>query len=148
MRYSGGAVGENHHGWVAPSCPFRLGFFPPSADKADMTAIRVKCPSCGEVDLATDEMTLFLAPTGDRGAYSFTCPDCSREVDRPASRKTVALLVAAGVETTPMPAEPELDLPFEDRSPDPDAPPFTLDDLIELHFLLQGDVELAELLHH
>ena len=111
-----------------------------------MTAIRIKCPTCGEKDLAPDEMSLFLAPSGDRGSYSFTCPECSREVDRPANRKIVALLVAAGVAPTPMPEEAELVLPPEDRSPDPDAPPFTLDDLIELHFLLQDDLELAAVL--
>jgi hypothetical protein len=87
---------------------------------ADMSAIRIKCP-CGEMDLAPGEISLFLGPSGDQGFYSFTCPKCSREVDRPANRKIVALLVAAGVETTPMPRDAELDLPPEDRSPDPDA---------------------------
>ena len=111
-----------------------------------MTAIRIKCPTCGEVDLSPDEMSLFLASSGDRGSYSFTCPECSQDVDRPASRKIVALLVAAGVETMPMPRETDLDLPPEDRSPNPDAPPFTLDDLIELHFLLQDDLALAAVL--
>ncbi len=94
------------------------------------------------MDLAPDEMSLFLTPSGDRGSYAFTCPECNLDVDRPANRKTVALLIAAGVEPSPMPKD--LDLPPEDRSPDPDAPSFTLDDLIELHFQLQGDLALAE----
>jgi hypothetical protein len=34
-----------------------------------------------------------------------------------------------------------------DRSPDPNAPPFTLDDLIELHFLLQDELTVPKLLH-
>lgn len=110
-----------------------------------MTAIRIKCPTCGEVDLSPEEMSLFMAPSGDRLSYSFTCPECSLEVDRPASRKTAALLIAAGVETIPLPVEDELVLPPEDRSPVPDAPALTLDDLIELHFLLQDDHALAEL---
>ena len=112
-----------------------------------MTAIRIKCPTCGEMDLAPDEMSPLLAPSGDRGSCSFTCPECSREVDRPANRKIVALLVAAGVETMPMLRDAELELPPEDRSPDPDAPPLTLDDLIELHFLLEDDLALAAILH-
>lgn len=99
------------------------------------------------MDLAPDEMSLFLTPSGDRGSYAFTCPECNLDVDRPANRKTVALLIAAGVEPSPMSQDAELDLPPEDRSPDPDAPPLTLDDLIELHFQLQGDLALAELLH-
>ncbi|HEU4354857.1 MAG TPA: hypothetical protein VFT27_04640 [Actinomycetota bacterium] len=113
-----------------------------------MTAIRIKCPTCGEVDLTPEEMSLFMAPSGERLSYSFTCPECSLEVDRPASRKTAALLIAAGVETIPLPMDDEPTLPSEDRSPNPDAPPLTLDDLIELHFLLQDDDALAELVHH
>lgn len=111
-----------------------------------MTAIRIKCPTCGEVDLAPDEMSLFVASSGEQGSYCFTCPECSLEVDRPANRKTVALLIAAGVETTPIPHDAERVLPLEDRSPDPHAAPFTLDDVIEFHFLLQDDGTLAGLL--
>jgi hypothetical protein len=111
-----------------------------------MTAIRIKCPACGEVDLSPEEMSLFVSPTGDEATYAFTCPECSQDVDRPANRKTVALLIAAGVETTPMPPEPEMVLPLEDHSPDPSAEPFTLDDAIAFHFLLQDDEALAGLL--
>jgi len=111
-----------------------------------MTAIRTKCPSCGEVDLAPDEMSLYVTPSGEQGSYCFTCPECDLPVDRPANRKTVALLIAAGVETTPMPLDPELALPLEDRSPDPGAAAFTLDDVIAFHFLLQDDRTLAGLL--
>jgi hypothetical protein len=110
-----------------------------------MTAIRIKCPTCGEIDLTPEEMSLFMTPSGERLSYCFTCPECSLEVDRPATRKTAALLIAAGVETIPLPTEDEPVLPPEDRAPDPDAPPLTLDDLIGLHFLLQDDDALAEL---
>ena len=111
-----------------------------------MTAIRIKCPTCGEMDLAPDDMSLFLTPSGDRGSYAFTCPECSQHVDRPASRKIVALLVAAGVEPTPISEDVGPLLPPEDRSPDPDAEAFTLDDLIEFHFLLRDDLALAAVL--
>jgi hypothetical protein len=93
-------------------------------------------------------ISLFLETGGDRGAFAFVCPECSAEVSKPASRKTVALLLAAGVE--PAPAEgaeaegPELEL--EDRSPDPDAPSFTFDDLIRFHFLLEDDEAIRDLL--
>ena len=114
-----------------------------------MTAIRVKCPSCGEVDLAPNEMSLHLHPSGDRGAYRFTCPECSSQVDRPASRQVTALLVSAGVEPVRMEEHAETlapAQPLEDRSPDPAAAPFTLDDVIAFHFLLEDDVAIAELL--
>jgi predicted RNA-binding Zn-ribbon protein involved in translation (DUF1610 family) len=112
-----------------------------------MTAIRVKCPSCGDVNLAPHEMSLQLHPSGDRGAYRFTCPECNSQVDRPASRKVTALLISAGV--GPVPTDEEAEslapvLPLEDRCPDPSAAPFTLDDLIAFHFLLEDDVAIAE----
>jgi hypothetical protein len=94
-------------------------------------------------------MSLHLHPTGDRGAYRFTCPECSSQVARPASRKVTALLVSAGVEPVRMDEEAEAltpVLPLEDRSPDPAAVPFTLDDVIAFHFLLEDDVAIAEVL--
>ena len=42
------------------------------------------------------------------------------------------------------PAETEPSLPAEDRNPCPDAPAFTLDDVIDLHFLLQDQAWLAQ----
>ena len=65
-----------------------------------MTTIRTKCPSCGDVDLRADAICMYLAPTGDEGEYVFTCPECSVPVSKPASRRTAALLIAAGVEPT------------------------------------------------
>jgi hypothetical protein len=90
-------------------------------------------------------MSLHLHPSGDRGAYRFTCPECREEVNKPASRKTVAVLIAAGVETSAR-TEQELELPelpFEDRGPDPAAAPFTLDDVIAFHFALRDDEAIA-----
>lgn len=115
-----------------------------------MTAIRVKCPSCGHVDLGANEISLHLHPSGGRGAFGFTCPECTSKVDTPASRKVVALLIAAGVEPvrtredTDAPAHAPA-LPLEDRNPDPSAEPFTLDDVIAFHYLLEDDAAIAEL---
>jgi hypothetical protein len=95
--------------------------------------------------MAAYEMSLHLHPSGDRGAYRFTCPECREEVNKPASRKTVAVLIAAGVETSAR-TEQELELPelpFEDRGPDPAAAPFTLDDVIAFHFALRDDEAIA-----
>ena len=113
-----------------------------------MTTIRTKCPTCGDVDMAADDISLHLTPSGERGAYGFVCPECSVEVHKPANRRTVALLIAAGVE--PLPLEDEVAqepvLAFEDLSPRPEATAFTLDDVIAFHFLLEDDAALAELL--
>ena len=42
-----------------------------------MTAIRAKCPTCGHVDLAANEISLLLHASGDTGMFGFTCPECS-----------------------------------------------------------------------
>jgi hypothetical protein len=113
-----------------------------------MTIIRTKCPTCGEVDMGANAISLSLGLDGERGAFAFTCPECFVEVNRPASRKTVALLIAAGVEPAPM-ADPlesvDWSFPLEDQSPNPGAAAFSLDDLIAFHFLLEDDQAIAEL---
>ena len=107
-----------------------------------MTRIRTTCPSCGEVEIAPDAVLLYLPPARDRWFYSFRCPACGREVHHAATRDIVAMLVAAGEKARAGGA-----VSPEDRSPDPSAPPFTLDDLIELHFQLQDELTIPKLLH-
>jgi predicted RNA-binding Zn-ribbon protein involved in translation (DUF1610 family) len=107
-----------------------------------MTRIRTTCPRCGEVDIAPDSVLLYLTPARDRWFYSFTCPVCEAEVHHAATREIVAMLVAAGERTLGGGR-----VSARDRSPDPNAPPFTLDDLIELHFLLQDELTVPKLLH-
>ncbi len=114
-----------------------------------MTTIRARCNFCGIVDMELSELSLSI----EAGAYTFNCPECRVEITRTASRTTLMLLVAAGVPASgqdlrvkidPTPPTPEL--PFDDMSPDPTAPAFTLNDLIDFHFRLQEDAELSELL--
>lgn len=107
-----------------------------------MTRIRTTCPTCGEVDIAPDAVLLYLPPARDRWFYSFTCPACGRGVHHAATREIVATLVAAGEKATA-----QAGISLEDRAPDPTAPPFTLDDLIELHFLLKDELTIPKLLH-
>ncbi len=107
-----------------------------------MAAIRAQCFACGVVDLSAEQISLHLHPSGARGAYRFTCPHCRSEIDRPANRETVALLLAVGVETVRARDEAssgDRTLPPEDRSPDPQAAALTLDDVITFHFLLEDD---------
>jgi hypothetical protein len=111
-----------------------------------MTTIRAKCPTCGDVDVAADSITLELHPTGDQGEYSFECSLCESVVTKPASRRTAALLIAAGIdpiETGTVDAPGSL-LPYDDLSPDPLAPPLSLDDVITFHYLLEDDAAWAE----
>jgi hypothetical protein len=97
--------------------------------------------------MKAEAISLELADDGEQGQYAFTCPDCSADVTRPADRKVVALLLAVGVRTHEAPAEAAAEapsLPDEDQDPAPHAPAVTLDDLIDLHFLLEDDAWLSE----
>lgn len=114
-----------------------------------MTVIRAKCPTCGEVDLAPEEVRLTVA-RGDTGStYAFDCPECGATVTKAADRRTVAILLSAGID----PGEPmDVDMtPIHREDVEPmgalaDAPPFTMDDLIDFHFLLLDDVYIEECL--
>jgi hypothetical protein len=97
--------------------------------------------------MKAEAISLELADDGEQGHYAFTCPDCSADVTRPADRKVVALLLAVGVNTHEAPAAAAAEEPTlapEDQSPAPHAPAFTMDDLIDLHFLLEDDAWLSE----
>lgn len=87
-------------------------------------------------------ISLLLDRSGESGAFAFTCPECNADVNKPASRKTVALLIAAGVE--PIGRDELVDsidwsFPIDDQSPDPEAARFSMDDVIAFHFLLEDD---------
>ena len=115
-----------------------------------MTTIRTTCPRCGEVDMGPESILLSVRSNGREGSYRFTCPECDDAVEKRADRKIVALLVSAGVdidrgdEVASM--HPELfDLETtQPQGPDPTAPSFTPDDVIEFHYLLEDDTYIRE----
>ncbi len=87
------------------------------------------------------------ASTGE-GTYSFVCPVCEQLVQKAADREVVALLRTAGVETAIAARDVETAIAAGDvaasRREHPSArpqesPPFTLDDLIDFHFLLDRE---------
>jgi predicted RNA-binding Zn-ribbon protein involved in translation (DUF1610 family) len=105
-----------------------------------MTSIRTNCPRCGEVEMRADVILLTVEPSSGEGTYSFVCPSCEDLVEKPADQKIVSLLKSVGVDVAEGAAPaPEL----ESR---PAGPPFTLDDVIDFHFLLSKDDWLAELM--
>ena len=84
-----------------------------------------------------DASLVLLTLHGDsgEGTYSFVCPVCEDVIEKPADRKIVTLLRSAGVETSE--GQPTAaTAPEESR---PEGPPFTLDDVIDFHFLLRQD---------
>jgi hypothetical protein len=67
-------------------------------------------------------------------------------VSQQTTRKTLAALMSSGARLTEVETNGEAVLPPQDRAPDPDAPPFALDDLIDLHLLLEGEIGLGDVL--
>ena len=112
-----------------------------------MTTIRTTCPRCGEVDMGPEAILLSVERGGSEGFYRFVCPECMGPVEKRADRKIVALLVSSGVDVSdsgPATAavQSRLDQLTEERDPErgpADAPAFTVDDLIQFHFLLQDE---------
>jgi hypothetical protein len=121
-----------------------------------MTTIRTTCPRCGEVDMGPESILLEVTRGGREGTYRFTCPTCMDAVEKRADRKIVALLVSAGVDVsgrgsavdtevsdTLFDPEPAVEDP---RGPLPTGPAFTMDDVIDFHFVLQDDRAIREFL--
>lgn len=95
-------------------------------------------------------VVLRVASGHSEGSYAFVCPVCEDTIEKRADRKVVMLLLSAGVEVQELPAtavqteQHPSQATFEDvfyeeseRRPEGDA--FTLDDLIDFHFLLERD---------
>ena len=97
-----------------------------------VATIRASCPTCGDVELTTRDVSVQVCSTNNQGSYAFRCPHCRVAVSKPAEARIVDLLVSSGVRLTVwhMPAELE-----EER----DGAPISYDDLLEFHFLLQQE---------
>lgn len=105
-----------------------------------MTSIRTNCPTCGEIEMAADVVFLAVEEGSGEGTYSFSCPGCERVVRKEADKNIVALLLSAGVRVDEV--HQIRDVAPEQR---PGGPAFTLDDVIDFHFLLERSDPLAEL---
>lgn len=103
---------------------------------------------------------LLVVETGTtEGTYRFVCPGCEDTIEKRADRKVVMLLLSAGVEVREVSREvvnmehpsvrssqPSFDEALEEDFLVPaEEPAFTLDDLIDFHFLLQSDDWFDEL---
>lgn len=97
-----------------------------------MTTIRANCPSCGDVQLTSDDLTVRVCSDTEQGSYTFRCPSCHAAVAKDASRRIVDLLVSSGVRMQVWRLPAEL---AEVR----DGPALTPDDLLDFHLLLQTE---------
>ena len=97
-----------------------------------VTTIRANCPSCGDVQLTADDLTVRVCADDERGSYCFQCPECRGAVAKEASRRIVDLLVSSGVRMQVWRLPAEL---TETRI----GAPLTPDDLLDFHLLLEGN---------
>jgi hypothetical protein len=99
-----------------------------------MSTIHTMCPSCRTaVDLEPAQVLLAVPDVpGATGSYVFFCPSCGDPASKPAGRTEIQLLTVAGVTRPPAPAAPV------DEESRLHGPPFTPDDVLDLHLLLAG----------
>lgn len=92
--------------------------------------LMIKCPECGEkVAVPPEDVGVWKRPDGCN-LLRFTCPACGRASGRCLRREDLELLRSEGVTSIVVPAES-----LESH----DGPALTLDDLIDLHFLLESE---------
>ena len=101
-----------------------------------MTSIKATCPRCGEVDLTPDDIVLSVSTTGDGSTYSFDCHGCNNRISKPADSRIVQLLISGGVKANMVKHERHA----------PADPPFTYDDLLDFHMMLEDDDAVGKFL--
>ena len=97
----------------------------------ELARFSTTCPTCGELELTSDQMWLVLTSAG-RAHYAFVCPDCGLHVRRTVDDDTAAMLA-------PFMAVEEIDVPAEAQESH-DGPPLELDDLIDLMLDLEHEL--------
>jgi len=99
--------------------------------------------------MGPEAILLSVRQNGREGSYRFTCPSCEDDVEKRADRKIVALLVSAGVDIEQGEGAGDPGL-FDDEEYDdprgelPSGPPFSIDDVIEFHYLLEDERYIQE----
>ena len=97
-----------------------------------VATIRASCPTCGDIELTSRDVSVQVCASNNQGSYAFRCPQCAVAVSKMAEQRIVDLLVSSGVRLAVWSLPAELDEP---KSGDP----LDYDDLLELHQLLQED---------
>ena len=104
------------------------------------TRIRASCHECGDVELTVGDVEVRVCTSDNSGTYQFSCPTCSQAVVKPAEARVIDLLVASGVRMSTW------DLPAEIFEPRLGGRPFSHDDLIDFHHLLETEEWFDDLL--
>lgn len=97
-----------------------------------VATIRASCPTCGDVELTSSEVSVQVCAANNQGSYAFQCPTCRVAVSKLAEQRVVDLLVSSGVRLAVWSLPAEMG---EVHS----GPAIGYDDLLEFHLLLQQD---------
>jgi len=97
-----------------------------------VTTIKASCPTCGEVELTSDDIALRVCNHAPLSSYSFVCPSCGDTVRKPADDHIVSLLMSGGVRAEVW------EVPAEALEPKP-GPDLTYDDLLDFVLHLGSD---------
>jgi hypothetical protein len=101
-----------------------------------MTTIKASCPTCGEVELTSADITLMVCSHAPLSYYAFDCPNCLDEVRKHADDHVISLLMSGGVQATVWEVPEEaLEVKF--------GPSLSYDDLLDFVLALDGDDFLA-----
>ena len=103
-----------------------------------VATIRASCPTCGDVELTSRDVTVQVCATNNQGSYAFRCPACNVAVSKMAEQRIVDLLVSSGVRLSVWSLPAEMDEVHA-------GPPLSYDDLLELHQELQAEDWFARL---
>jgi len=95
------------------------------------TQVNVECPDCGASRISVRELTVSVCVDDERSSYCFRCPTCGRANAHQLDPQAVSLLVVHGARLQ------RWRLPAELGEPHAVDPPFTPDDLLDFHLLLQ-----------
>lgn len=103
-----------------------------------VATIRATCPTCGDVELSSDDMQVLVCSSDQSAAYSFQCPECLVMITKPTDHRVVDVLVSSGV------ALRSWDIPAEVTEIH-SGPPVSWDEILEFHLLLNepGNLERA-----
>lgn len=101
-----------------------------------MTTIRATCPTCGEVELTPNDVSLMVCTHAPMSYYAFDCATCRRQIRKPADDHVISLLISGGVpaQVWELPAEA-----LESKT----GPAIDYDDLLDFVLALAADDLLA-----
>jgi hypothetical protein len=101
-------------------------------EEIPVATIRASCPTCGDVELTSRDVTVRVCAADNQGSYAFRCPACELAVSKPADPKIVDLLVSSGVRLSVWHLPAELSEVHE-------GAPITYDDLLDFHYAIQKE---------